>query len=269
MESRTPRVLYWLRERLRDVLMWPLNLIRDLPTRALRLLHTLRRALVGIVMLIPHAGRAIRRGKLQPWSRRVSGQVADWLHQFVIQLFDLIGGPEIAQFVMHLITNTTPLSGEELALIKSILGPGAMRYGDVRVAEGGLLDFVFKLNGNLAFSTWHTVHFPRQKYSKRLGHTRANLAIVVHELTHVYQYEQVGSRYLGEAIYWLVKTKRDCYDYGSARGLQEAEAAGKRYRDHNREQQAMIVQDYFTRWRNGQEIAAYEPFMKQLRKGEL
>jgi hypothetical protein len=191
------------------------------------------------------------------------------MHQFVAQLFDMVGGPEIAQFVMHLITNTTPLNKQELAAITSLLGPDKMRYHEVRVAEGGLLDLIFKYNGNLAYTTWQTLHFPRKAVSQRPSHSRENLSIVIHELIHAYQYERVGSRYLGEAIYVLVKTKRNCYDYGGKEGLQEATESGKQFRDFNREQQAQIAQDYYMLQLMESDVTAYEPFMAQLRSGEL
>ena len=87
----------------------------------------------------------------------------------------------------------------------------------------------------------------------------------MHELTHVYQYEQVGSRYLGEAIYILIKTKRDCYRYGGRDGLRAVKAKNGRFSDFNREQQAMIVQDYFTAMERGEETAVYTPFIEQAR----
>ena len=71
------------------------------------------------------------------------------------------------------------------------------------------------------------------------------------------------------AIYALIKTKRDCYDYGFIQGLRDAAAAGKRYRDFNREQQAQILQDYYILLARGADVAAYEPFIAQLRTGEL
>jgi hypothetical protein len=91
----------------------------------------------------------------------------------------------------------------------------------------------------------------------------------MHELTHVYQYERVGSRYLGEAIYMLIKTKRNCYSYGGAEGLHVDRQGGKCYKEFNREQQAQIVQDYFTRRQDDQDITAYEPFLIEVRAGEL
>ena len=254
----------WVVERIRDVALWPVNLLRDGGVRSGRLRRTVWQGAVGLVRLLPDGWQAAREGDFSGWLQRRPGRFLFGLHCLLAQLFDVVGGPEIAQFLMHLITHTTPLTAEEQAMMREVLGDGAMRYGEVRVAEGGLLDWVFAHNGNLAFTTWRTVNFPRNG-----RHTRANRAILVHELTHVYQYEQVGSRYLGEAIYMLIKTKRDCYNYDGVEGLRQACAVGTRYRDYNREQQAQIVQDYFWRGENGQDVTAYEPFMADVRAGEM
>lgn len=264
MAERGTAVFHWLAERLRDASMWPINLVRDLPLRLGRWLCTLWRGARGIVYLLPEWTTARREGRVAVWRRWKLGRLADGLHQLAAQTFDLVGGPEVAQFFMHLITQTTPLTGPEIAKIASVLGPDALRFGDVRVAEGGLFDLIFKYNGNLAFATWHTINLPRTG-----RHTRTNLPIVVHELTHVYQYERVGSRYLGEAIYVLIKTKRDCYNYGGVEGLQSACADGRRFSDFNREQQAKITQDYFDLHEKGSDVTAYEPFLAQARAGKI
>lgn len=262
-------VMFWLSERLRDLAMWPINLVRDFPIRAFRLLTTLWQGVMGVVFFVPEMGKEIRNGRYSPWMRYKIGRFVDWFHRFMTQLFDLVGGPEIAEFLMHLIGKTTPLTGEEIAMISSVLGSNAMRYGDIRVVEGGLFNYIFKANGHLAFATWHSINLPLDNHAAGWGHTRQNRPIVVHELTHVYQYEQVGTRYLGEAIYMLIKTKRDCYNYGGHVGLLDACSQGKHYRDYNREQQAKITQDYFTLLEQGADVAPYEPFIIQARAGEL
>ena len=264
MQARITAVFLWLGERVRDFFMWPTNLVRDFPVRVGRLLMTLIRAVDGLLFVLPEFLDAVRHRETGRWLRMKIGHFFDWLHQLLTQLFDLFGMPELAEFLIHLTTKTTALTGDEVAMISSVLGPQAMRYGDVRVVEGGLFDLIFKLNGHLAFATWHSINLPRTG-----RHTRQDLPIVVHELTHVYQYEQVGSRYLGEAIYMLIKTKRDCYDYGGRRGLVGACAVGRRYAHFNREQQAMISQDYYTLRARGSDVTAYEPFIAQLRSGAL
>lgn len=267
-ESPSKRFFYaiclWLGERLRDFFMWPTNLVRDLPVRIGRLLGSLIRAVDAIIFFLPELLDAVRHHEIKSWLRFKIGRFFDWLHQFLTQIFDLFGGPEIAEFLMHLLTKTTPLSGYETAMIAEILGPNALRYGDVRVVEGGIFDLIFKFNGNLAFATWHSINLPRTG-----RHTRENKSIVVHELTHVFQYERVGTRYLGEAIYMLVKTKRDCYNYGGIQGLSTACLAGRRFRHYNREQQAMITQDYYSRCVRELDVSSYEPFIIQLRTGEI
>ncbi len=267
--SLSMAVFRWFVERLRDVFMWPLNLVRDFPVRLRRLLLTGWYLIQSAARAASRIGQATGgRAEVPAVRRQPIGPIA-WLYRFITQIFDLLGGPEVAQFIAHLVTNTTPLNEQEMAAISLVLGSEAMRYQDVRVAEGGLLDLIFKYNGNLAYTTWRTIHFPRNGGGHETSHTRANLSVVVHELIHAYQYEQVGTRYLGEAIYMLLKTKRNCYDYGRAQGLRDAAAAAKRYCDFNREQQAQIVQDYYRLLLMNADLSAYEPFIAQLRSGEL
>ena len=257
-------IAYWVSERLRDASQWPVTLIRDLPARLFRLGQTLWRGVRGIITFLPEGWQAHRENNLSPWLRFKTGRLADWWHQFLVQLFDLGGGPELSQFIWRLGVKTTPLTGAEISAITAVLGPHALRFGEVRIAQGGLLTLIFKLNGNLAFATWHTINIPQNG-----RHTRTNLPVLIHELTHVYQYERVGSRYLGEAIYMLIKTKRDCYNYGGTDGLRAACGAGLRYCDFNREQQAKITQDYFTLQQKGSDVTAYEPLIAQARQGIL
>ncbi len=257
-------LLYWLRERLRDLLLWPINLVRDLPVRSGRLAILLWSGLKGLVFFIPDFIQAIQQGQGRLWLWQTNGRLAHWPHQLTVALFDLLGGPELGQFLMHLGGRTSPLSEEEITMMSDILGPTALRYRDIRVVEGGVFDWLFRLNGNLAFATWHSINLPRTG-----RHTRANRPIVVHELTHVYQYEQVGSRYLGEAIFWLIKTKRDCYNYGGPQGLLLACDVGRTFAHFNREQQAMIIQDYYTLRQSGRDTTPYEPFITQAKTGHL
>jgi len=212
----------------------------------------------------------IRFGRLRSLFHKQDIGFSSWLHQFIIGLLDLFGVPEIVQFFFRAVTHSTPLTGDEMEMVTAVFGPNALRFNDIRVLEGGLLTLIFRFNGNFAFAYCHSVCMPQTSYTpKHQGHVRANRPIMMHELTHVYQYEQVGSRYLGEAIYVLIKTNRDCYDYGGADGLLAAKAKNRRYSDFNREQQAMIVQHYFTNMERGGETAVYIPFIQQACDGAI
>lgn len=255
---------YWFKERGREVILWPVNLVRDFPARLHHLGSTLWAGGAGLAAFLPEGVRAVKSGRGRGWLRRSARRFLGWLHRLFVQLFDLGGGPELAQFFMHLFTHTTPLTDSERELLQAVLGENALRWGDVRVAEGGLYDWVFRHNGHLAFTTWYTVNFPRHG-----RHTRQNLPILVHELTHVFQYHHVGTRYMTEAIYMLVTTRRDCYRYGGASGLCQAAAAGRSFAQFNREQQAQIVQDYYSCQMTNQDTSPFQLFLEQLRRGEL
>lgn len=231
--------LTWWRERAVSLWLWPLNLVRDFPARVRRIRQTGATA-------VTHTS---------PLRKTV--------HLLVVQLFDLVGGPELAQIFLRMLAHTTPLTAAETAVITDIVGIH-LRFTDVRLAEGGLARLIFRFNGNLAFTAWHTIFLPQTP-----SRSRQNLALLVHELTHVYQYEQAGTRYMTEAIYMLVTTHRDCYTYGGAAGLAQAHENQKPLSSFNREQQAQIVQDYFSLQAAGEEVAAYLPYVDELRHGRL
>lgn len=254
----------WVGERIRDVATWVVDLIRELPARLLRLGQTLVDGFWGVLTFIPEAIRALASGGLSGlgdflWERAKSAGA--WLLTLLSRVFDVLGGPEALEFIWHLITRATPLTAAERAAAQSVLGPSAIRWDQVRVAESGILSAVFALNEGRAFATFHTINLPSEG-----AHGRSNLAIVVHELTHVYQYERTGSLYLGQAIHAQATIG---YGYGGADGLRQARAAGRHYRDFNREQQAQIAQDYYELLQSGGDRTEYEPFIAELRAGDL
>lgn len=264
-------LLYWLKERLHDAWLWPLNLVRDFPARSGRFLQTI--CLGG--QRLPELPYLVWRGwqnqTLPTTLRHLARRLGRWLHLLLVQLFDLLGGPEICQFVMHLGMHTTPLTAAEQAQAQALFGPQNLRYQDVRIAAGGILNLIFRYNGGLAFATWYTIHWPCQPSDE--GQTavssRHPVPLLVHELTHVFQYHHVGSRYLGEAIYFLITTQRNCYQYGGPAGLHACWQQGRPFHQFNREQQAQIIQDFFTRQQSNQDVSAYLPYLTQLRQRAL
>jgi hypothetical protein len=224
-------------------------LARDLPRRLSRL-GQLSRPEAGSIALNPQTGR--RTG----WPIR--------LYHLFVYLFDLVGGPEVAQFVMHLAMETRPLTAVEIEAVSFVLGQGAIRYREVRIAEGGILPRIFARNKGRAFCTWHTIHLPREG-----DHSNNDLSLIVHESTHVYQYEQLGSAYIGEALLAQRRLGRDAYRYGGADGLREALREDTPLAAYNREAQAQIVQDYYRRHVAGEDVSAYLPFIIALRAGRL
>lgn len=185
--------------------------------------------------------------------------LAVWLHYLACCLFDVLGGPEMVQLFLRALTDTRPLTDQEIGVASAILGDDAIRYECVRLAQGGILTLAFGLNKNRAFATWHTINMPWD--------ADKDLPLLVHELTHTYQFERVGSVYIGQALLEQKRYGRAAYFYGGAEGLRKAYADGKCYRDYNREQQGKITQDYCACILTGEDSSAYRPFIADLRAG--
>ncbi len=186
---------------------------------------------------------------------------------WIIRVFDALRGPRLFEIIWHIFTKVSALSETEINAASSVLSTNAIRYAIVRVAEGGLLAVIFRLNRRRAFTTFHTINLPGSG-----GHSRSQLNIVVHELIHVYQFELVGSIYIWQA---LRAQRATGYWYGGWQQLEEDWSDGKHFRDYNREQQGQIGQDYYSEVVAKGLLAedpvrqAYEPFIDELRNGDL
>jgi len=185
----------------------------------------------------------------------------------IFKAFDFLQGPRIFRLVWHLLTRVSRLKQDETDAAGQVLGRGAVRYPAVRVAEGRVLRLIFKRNGNRAFTLFHTINLPGSGH-----HSRGNLDLLVHEMVHVYQFEQVGTVYIWQA---LRAQKTDGYIYGGWEQLAKDRQKGQRFSGYNREQQGQIAQDYYN-----QVLApvlpaespvrlAFQPFIDDLRAGIL
>lgn len=228
----------WWRERGHDSLMWPRGLLREFPARLMRLARRPPPPPPAVAMMPPRLFRT---------------------HALLALFFDLFGALELLQIWLRLGTRTSPLAPEERQAAAALLGKQALRYDDVRVAEGGWLRLAFRLNGRRAFALGHTLFLPEQG--------RADFSLLVHEMVHTRQYERLGSRYIGEALYAQRQLGRGCYDYGGPQGLAAMLTARQPYACFNREAQAQIAMDYVRRKEAGRDVGPYEPFIMALRQG--
>jgi hypothetical protein len=87
---------------------------------------------------------------------------------------------------------------------------------------------------------------------------------LIHELTHVWQYQKLGWRYLTLALQAQIREGAEAYNFGFESGLIEAFAQGRKFSDFNLEQQGDIVRYYYERLARGQEVDAWKPFIAQL-----
>jgi len=185
----------------------------------------------------------------------------------IFKILDTLRVPRLLEIVWRLLTGVSTLTEQEINAAISVLGTESISYISVRVAQGRILNVIFRFNGSRAFTTFHTINLPKSG-----SHSRLHLDIVVHELTHVFQYERVGSIYIWQA---LRAQHTNGYSYGGWQQLKQDRENGKHYRNYNREQQGQMAQDYYNDViAKGLSVEdpvrqAYEPFIDELRNGEL
>jgi hypothetical protein len=151
----------------------------------------------------------------------------------IVDFVSMIGAGEGLQYLWGVFNHMRPLSAEEICASQVVHPSGMIPYDKVRVDDQSLLT---KINGGRAVTTMHIIHAPAD----------FPLDVVVHELTHVAQYEKVGAKYLPEAAH---AQATEGYDYIGAghkyANIRQARTKGARFKDFNREQQAQIAEDYY------------------------
>ncbi|NIM93521.1 MAG: hypothetical protein GTO18_07400 [Anaerolineales bacterium] len=91
-----------------------------------------------------------------------------------------------------------------------------------------------------------------------------HMAWLIHELTHAWQYQHTGIRYLWDAIKVQVRKGRKSYDFGGEEGLQDALDEQKHFLDFNPEQQGAITQSYYVSFKSGAPTDVWDPFIDQI-----
>ncbi len=88
-----------------------------------------------------------------------------------------------------------------------------------------------------------------------------DLAWLIHEITHAWQYQQLGWSSLWHAMRVQIELGARAYHYGWEHGLNEAHLRGVSLFDFNPEQQADIARHYYYRFKQGLDTQAWEPFV--------
>lgn len=160
---------------------------------------------------------------------------AFWLLELLLLLMELAGIAEIYELGATIFKfRTRKLSEQELRLAKSIFGD-ALSYERIRIDESAYLG---PRQGRFCYVSFYTLN--------SWGNMPATL--LIHELTHVWQYQELGIRYIPRAL--AAQHTQPGYNYGGEHGLEQAIASGRGLAYFNLEQQADLVEDYF-RLQNG------------------
>ncbi len=246
---------------------WVWDLFTKAPLRLWRIIEHLGSGAVGIVKWLWHGIKTVRGIKSFAqwiWNGFLSG--AAWVGRLITKLLDVIGIGEIMDLLWQIIKfNTRTLSSTEIAEAKKVFG-SSISYWQVRIDEYSLIAWIgslFSGGGGMGVTTFHTINF---NHKIKTAPGNSDMAWLIHELTHVSQYEHVGSQYMGEALH---AQATGGYGYGGEAGLLAAFAAGKHLRDFNREQQGDIARDFYLALTSGRPTTAYDPFIVELRAGKL
>ncbi len=174
-------------------------------------------------------------------------------------LMDLLGIPELYEIFSSFIKfKTRSLTEDEKRIALSIYG-SSIDLSLVRVDEALLIG-----NKNLAaaYVGVNTINV----------YSELTIELLIHELIHVWQYQHFGSVYIPRAL-WAQRTI-EAYDYGGEEKLAANIENG--LLAFNYEQQGDVITDYYRikhqiepKWSKTNELALYEPYLKDLQQKKL
>jgi hypothetical protein len=152
----------------------------------------------------------------------------------------------------------------------------SLDYGPIWIHEGvRWTDWLGKLGellrrrksaGHNAVTLGNHIFFPVQlesdhpQFKVQLNQT----AWLMHELTHVWQFQQDGWRYLYQALWAILRYGHRAYHIGSPDTLIQARQAGTRFKDFNREQQGELTRGYYVRLRQGENVEAWKKYINEI-----
>ncbi len=155
---------------------------------------------------------------------------AFWLLELLLLLLEIAGLAEWYELLALVFKfRTRKLNEQELRIAKSIFG-NALSYERIRVDESAHLG---PRQGRFCYVSFFTLN--------SWGQFSASL--LIHELTHVWQYQNLGIRYIPRAL--AAQQTASGYNYGGEAALEQAIASGKGLAFFNLEQQADLVEDYY------------------------
>jgi hypothetical protein len=92
------------------------------------------------------------------------------------------------------------------------------------------------------------------------------LGWLIHELTHVWQYQHMGWNYLIKAVGAQMREKAKAYDFGQEEGLKSRKRDGWTLRKFNLEQQGDIARTYYERICRGEDVTHWQDFIDDLKR---
>ena len=164
------------------------------------------------------------------WIHRPKGKyvVLRWVVGLILKGIDLLPVPLIIETLMDVIKwKTRSMTADEIKIANSVFG-NAINYSLIGMDPSS---WPVKKGRAEAYVSLHTINFNGSIPDR----------ILIHEMTHIWQYRKHGSLYITEALY--AQRWGGGYEYGGLEALKTN--AEKGLMAFNFEQQAEIVEDYF------------------------
>ncbi len=230
-----------------------IDVFRLLPIRMIRLSNHL---LKGFLYFKPR--------KLHWWQREINPRFlytfTNWLLEFIIYFLEVFGIGELYETLCDFVKfNTRPLYDWEIDLAKTIYGD-SINYKRVRIDEYA---FLGPKQNKFCYVGFYTIN----------SWGRMQNSLLIHELIHIWQYENLGAVYMPRAV--KAQSSTMGYNYGGISGLKAVLAKEKDIHAFNLEQQGDIVSDYYRiregyrpRWGTGkrEDLCYYETFIQDIKK---
>ena len=179
------------------------------------------------------------------WIHRPKGKyiLLRWIVGLVLKGIDLLPIPLIIETLMDVIKwKTRSMIADEIKIANSVFG-NAINYSLVGMDPSS---WPVKKGKAMAYATLHTINFEKSIPDH----------ILVHEMTHIWQYRKHGSLYITESLY--AQRWGGGYNYGGPEALKVNEGEG--LMAFNFEQQAEIVEDFF----KAADKTAFEKYIQEI-----
>ena len=195
-----------------------------------------RRRLSDVILQLPVRIRRLVLHFVDPKSRfevayaafPIWVAVAFWLLELLMLLLEIAGLAEWYElFALVFKFRTRKLNEQELRIAKSIFG-NTLPYERIRVDESA---YIGPRQGRFCYVSFFTLN----------SWGKITPALLIHELTHVWQYQHLGIRYSPRAL--AAQRTTSGYNYGGEAALEQAITSGKGLAFFNLEQQADLVED--------------------------
>ena len=184
----------------------------------------LPRRIWGLLRHLTNHGQGI---KLEFWP------VSWWWAELGVRILEIFGLGELYELSMRMKPGVRKLRPKEIEEARKVF-PEQFPFHLVRVDESALIG---AKTHKVCYVSFYTIN--------AWGPISAEL--LLHELTHIWQYELYGAAYIPRA---LRAQREEGYNYGGVPRLWEVLRAGGDLRSFNLEQQGDIVADYY-RIKNG------------------